>query len=289
MENFTDPSPVSILGTGAIGTAAARILLRAGQPVVVWNRTRQRTAELAAAGAGVADSAAAALAAAPLSLLTLTDHRAVAAVLDQATGELPGRTVITLTTGSPEDARRTADRVANLGADYLDAGLQTSPEDLGTAAATILYSGLEDAFARHRATLARLSTPRYVGPSPDAAAVWDLALFGVWYDAQLGLLRALDTARAYGIELTEFTETAAAQLRHVVDGAPTTAAEVATRDYPRGPATLAEHLPVLDQLGELRTGNRLADGGLGQAAERIRQLIGAGHGQDGLSALLRVS
>lgn len=287
MAYFTDPSPVSVLGTGAIGSAVARILLGAGQPVVVWNRTRRRTEELAAAGAEVADSAGAALAATPLSLLTPTDHRAVAAVLDQATGGLPGRTVITLTTGSPEDARRAADRVKALGADHLAAGLQTGPEDLGTEHATILYAGPEPAFVRHRTTLERLSTPRYVGPAPGAAAVWDLALFGVWYDAQLGLLRALHTADQYGIDLAEFAGTAAIQLGHVVGSATATAGEVESRDYPRGPADLTEHLRVLDQLAELRTGNRLADGGIGQAAARARRLIDAGHGRDGLSGLLR--
>lgn len=152
-------------------------------------------------------------------------------------------------------------RLAGLGADHLDAGLQTSPADLGTARATILFAGPEQAFARPRATLERLSTPRYVGSSPGAAAVWDLALFGVWYDAQLGLRRAFDTASRYGIDLAEFAETAATQLRDVVDAATATAGEVATRNYPRGPADLTEHLPVLDQLAELRTGNRLAGGG----------------------------
>jgi hypothetical protein len=52
-------------------------------------------------------------------------------------------------TGTPRDARAAAERVAGLGADYLDAGLQASPATIGTDAATILYSGSRRAYERH--------------------------------------------------------------------------------------------------------------------------------------------
>ncbi|MGR6964250.1 NAD(P)-dependent oxidoreductase [Geodermatophilus sp. URMC 61] len=41
---------VAVLGTGAIGTAVARALLAALREVVVWNRTRHRTAAAVEAG-----------------------------------------------------------------------------------------------------------------------------------------------------------------------------------------------------------------------------------------------
>src|SRR6516225_4429169 len=42
---------VAVLGLGTMGAGMARSLLRAGMPVDVWNRTPERAADLAAAGA----------------------------------------------------------------------------------------------------------------------------------------------------------------------------------------------------------------------------------------------
>lgn len=277
---------VAVLGTGAIGTAVVRRLLATGTDVVAWNRTAARLADLAAAGVRPAATPGEAVAAGDLTLVALTDYRAVLDVLGQLEPPLSGRTIAVLCTGTPDDARAAAERVAALGADYLDAGVQTAPENIGTDDAVILYGGSPDAFARHRDTLSQLSPPRFVGATPEAAAVWDLALFGIWYDAQLGLLRALQLAADAGIDLDEFTQTAATQLGHVVAAAPDTAAELAAADYPRGPASLDEHLPLVRQLVEMRAGSRLGDGGLAEIGRVVERLIDRGHGAAGLTAVL---
>jgi 3-hydroxyisobutyrate dehydrogenase len=49
--------PVAVLGTGIMGSAMARNLLKAGLPATVWDRSPAATSELAAAGARVAPSA----------------------------------------------------------------------------------------------------------------------------------------------------------------------------------------------------------------------------------------
>ena len=276
---------VTVVGTGAIGRAVATTLLAAGRPVMVWNRTATRARELVDAGAVAARSLQDAVTASALTLVTLKDYEAVDAVLAQLDGDLSGRSLAVLSTGTPADARQAHERVEQLGADYLDAGVQTSPEDIGTDAATILYSGSRGAFERHRSTLELLSTPRFVSEDPQAAALWDLTLFGVWYDAQLGLLRALETVQAAGIDLDEFAETAATQLGHVVHGAAATAAELRDADFPRGPADLDEHLVVVRQLVEMRSASGLGDGGLGQVGRVIDSLVADGRGSQGLTAV----
>lgn len=225
--------------------------------------------------------------ASPLTLITVTNYRAVTAVLDQLAGDLSGTTLVVLCTGTPAEAQVASDRAERMGAQYVDAGVQTQPADIGTKVATILYSGSEGGFSAHRHTLELLGTPRFVGSDPTAAAVWDLVLFGLWYDAQVGLLRAFEAVNAAGIDLADFTKTAQIQLGHVVDSAAATATEVAAGDYPRGPADLNEHLPVLGQLVELRRTTRLGDGGLQRVHDVVTQIIDDGHGHDGLTALLR--
>ncbi|GGS90992.1 6-phosphogluconate dehydrogenase [Planobispora rosea] len=275
---------VAVIGTGAVGSAVTRRLLTGGHEVVVWNRTASRSAGLVAEGALPAGSIGEAASSGTLILLTLTDYAAVRQCLAALDTDLSERTVIGMYTGTADDARRAARRVTALGAHYLDAGIQAAPEMIGTDAATILYSGSRSAFERHRTTLELLSRPRFVGEAPQAAAVWDLALFGVWYDAQLGLLRALDTVRETGIDIAEFSDTAATQLGHVVTGIPTAVSELLQAAYPAGPATLTEHLTVVRHLIELRSGGRLGDGGLPAVAARIEALIADGRGDEGLTA-----
>lgn len=279
-------SRVAVIGTGAIGSAVVRRLRARGHDVVVWNRTPSRSAELVDVEAVPAGSLREAASSSTLILLTLTDHAAVRECLDALGTDLSGRTVIAMCTGTAHDARLAAQRVAGLGGRYLDAGIQASPEMIGTDAATILYSGSRTAFQHHSATLGLLSTPRFVGETPEAAAVWDLALFGVWYDAQLGLLRALDTAREAGVDVVEFSRTAGTQLGHVVTAVSDTVSELQRDTYPPGPASLTEHLTVIRQLMELRAGQRLGNGGLSEVSARIEALIADGRAGEGLTAAI---
>lgn len=277
----------SVLGVGAVGAKVAQALLAAGTVVTVWNRTPGRADTLVGRGAVPADSAAEAATASPLVILCLTNYSAVGEVLDNISEVLAGRTVVTLSTGSPEDARHAARAVEQAAGAYLDGGLQIpASEALGTDAATILYSGPRAAFDAHRAALETLGSARYLGADPAAAAVQDLALFGLWYDAQIGYLRTLETVRSAGIDVEDFAPLAATQLGHVVHAATDTAREVSTRSYPRGPADLTEHAPVLDQLTELRRNQRLGTGDLDHVHGLVRQRIGQGRGQEGLTSIL---
>lgn len=275
---------VTVVGTGAIGGAVSRRLLEAKQAVVVWNRTAGRIQELTDLGATTAPSLQAAVTASGLTLMTLKDYQAVQDVLGQLDGDLSGRTIAVLCTGSPGDAELARDRVEQLGAHYLDAGVQTSPEDMGTDRATILYSGSGISFKRHQQVLRLLSVPHFVGTSPPAAAVWDLALFGLWYDAQFGLLRALDTVKAAGIDIDAFAQTAAIQLEHVIKATATTASELRQGEFPRGPADLHEHLVVVRQLIEMRVRSQFGDGGLSHLSDLIESMVADGRGDQGLNA-----
>lgn len=277
---------VSVLGTGAVGSRVARILSAKGSRVTVWNRTAARADPLLREGAVRAATASDAVASSPLVIASFTDYTGVHEVLRQAENALRDRTFVALTTGSPEEAREAARQAAAAGADYLDGGLQSAPEDIGTDAARIFYSGPPEVFEKHRSTLAVLGSAGYAGADPGAAAVMDLALFGLWYDGQLGYLRALETVRAAGVDVEDFAPMAAAQLGHVVAGAEDTAREVASRTFPRGPADLTEHEPVLNKLVALRSGQRLGDGELDVVLRLIRERVERGRGGEGLNAIL---
>ncbi|GIG91295.1 NAD(P)-dependent oxidoreductase [Plantactinospora endophytica] len=278
---------VSVLGTGALGTALARLLLDRGHRVTVWNRTPGKAQALGAAGAAVAGSPDAAVAAGDLVFLCLTDYPAVDQVLDAVTDALPGRVVVNLATGAPEPAQRTADRVGRAGADYLDGVLQGSPGQLGGAGITLLHSGSAAAFGTYRSTLEQLGTTHYLGPDPGQACRYDLALLGLWYEAQLAYLNAMVLVGATGPdELAAFAGLAGRQLGYVTGATGETAREVAERRYPRGPADLTEHAPVLDELLRQRGTAGLSTAHLRHLRDAVRRRIDQGHGAEGLTGVI---
>jgi 3-hydroxyisobutyrate dehydrogenase len=74
------PEPVAFLGVGAMGHAMATSTLRAGIPVVVWNRGTGSTRDLAELGADVADTPAEAVRRAGIVVTMVTDADAVMSV-----------------------------------------------------------------------------------------------------------------------------------------------------------------------------------------------------------------
>ena len=72
--------PVAVLGIGAMGHGMAASALRAGIPVVVWNRRREATEDLAGRGAQVATSAADAARRSAIVVTMVTDADAVISI-----------------------------------------------------------------------------------------------------------------------------------------------------------------------------------------------------------------
>ncbi|WP_406264406.1 NAD(P)-dependent oxidoreductase [Streptomyces sp. NBC_00191] len=86
-----NPPVVAVLGTGIMGAAMARSLLRAGLSVRAWNRTREKAEALVADGAYCAESPQDAVAGADVVLTMLTDGpRVLAAMRAASAGLAPG-------------------------------------------------------------------------------------------------------------------------------------------------------------------------------------------------------
>lgn len=110
---------VAHLGLGRMGSGIAANLRQAGFPLVVWNRTPGRSADLEAQGARAAATAAEAVQGAEVVVSNLFDDASALAVLDGDDGMLaglsPGAVHVSTTTISPSAARRLAERHAEHG------------------------------------------------------------------------------------------------------------------------------------------------------------------------------
>ena len=113
---------VAVLGTGIMGAAMARNLLRAGHEVSVWNRDGAKTEPLAADGARRAASPSDAVKAADVVLTMLFDAAAVEDVMRAAApGVRPGMAWVQSTTVGVQDVPVLAKLAAELGLDLVEA------------------------------------------------------------------------------------------------------------------------------------------------------------------------
>jgi len=116
---------VGFIGLGLMGKPMAQNLLRAGFPLVVWNRTRVKAEDVVRAGAKLAASPRETAAQCDVLITIVSDPPALEDVLWGAHGALDGlragSLLIDSSTVSPEMARRLAGGCANRHVDFLDA------------------------------------------------------------------------------------------------------------------------------------------------------------------------
>ena len=186
---------VTVIGLGAMGSALARAFLGAGHGVSVWNRTEERAAPLVALGAAAAGSAAEAAASSPVCVVCIDNYDSTRRLIENPglREALSGRTLVQLSTGTPEEARNLCAWLSGQGVQYLDGAIMPYPDGIGAADAQILFAGPASLYDACRPVLACLGGDlRHVGEEIGAAAVLDMALLthqlanylGVWHGAR---------------------------------------------------------------------------------------------------------
>lgn len=173
---MTDRLSVAVLGLGTMGSRMARRLLAAGFPVTVYNRTRDKTAPLVAAGARAADTPRDAVAGAAVAIGMVADDRASREIWLGGDGALDaaakGTVVIESSTLSVEWVRELAAAAAARGLDCLDAPVTGSRLQAGDGQLNFLVGGRADVLARVEPVLAVMAKSiTHLGPAGSGALV----------------------------------------------------------------------------------------------------------------------
>lgn len=165
---------VAFVGLGAMGSRIAANLLQAGFTLKVYNRDRAKTAALAAQGAAVADSPAAAAQGAAFVVSIVADDAASRAVMLGEKGVLAGAAkgtvVIDSSTNSPALARELGAAAAAKQVAYLDAPVSGSLAQAQGKELVFLVGGDQAAFEQAQplfAAMGRLAR-RIGGPGHGA-------------------------------------------------------------------------------------------------------------------------
>lgn len=136
---------VAVLGTGYMGAPMARNIAAAGHAVRVWNRSRDRAAPVADAGATVAVSPADAVRGADIVITMLSDGPVVAEVIDAAAdGLAAGAVWLQMSTVGGRWAADLADRADELGVTYVDAPVLGTRHPAETGELVVLASGADE-------------------------------------------------------------------------------------------------------------------------------------------------
>ncbi len=277
---------VTVIGLGPMGRAMAAAYLDAGYEVTVWNRSAGKDADLVARGAHRAASAAEAVRASALTVLSLIDIDALHTTLADA--DLAGRTLANLSSGAPDKAREAARWAEARGAAYLTGGVNVPPSGVGKPESSIFISGPEAVYRAHRATLDVLATTDFRGTDPGHAQLYYQLNMIMFWTAFTGFQQAVAVARANGL-------TAADILPYI---AGTTDSMRGFLDFYAPRIDADDHAGLVDRLAMCAAGvehvlHTAADAGvdtgiLAAHAELYRRGVEAGFGDDSSTRLIQL-
>ena len=164
------------IGLGAMGGRTADRLLGKGHTVIGHNRTKSKAQWLLDKGMQWGDSPRAVAAGADVTFIMVTDTKALNAVADGPDGVLaglgPGKTVVDMSTVSPEASRALAAQVRAKGAEMLDCPVSGSVSTLEAGKATMMVGGDKATYDRVHPLLLDIGPKAtYVGASGQAVSM----------------------------------------------------------------------------------------------------------------------
>ncbi|MFD7658697.1 NAD(P)-dependent oxidoreductase [Actinosynnema sp. NPDC059797] len=280
------PTPVTVVGLGLMGRVLAETFLRAGHPTTVWNRSPEKAGPLVEQGAHHAGSPRDAVAASPLVVVCVSDHAAVRELLDPLGDLLGDRVLVNLTSSTSAQARETAAWAARHDGTYLDGAIMAATQAIGTAEATLLYSGPRSAFEEHEPVLGLLGTTVHLGEDHGLSSLHDVALLGVMWGVLNGFLQGAALLGEAGVGAGAFTPFVDTLLTTVGSWLPGYARQIDDDAFPPLDATLDTHRAAIDHLVE-------ENESVGVNAELPRLFLAladraaaSGHGGSGYAALI---
>jgi len=163
------------LGTGRTGAAMSRRLVDAGKDVTVWNRTRSKTDDLAAAGAKVAGTIAD-LSAADIVFIMVTSPDDLRQVVTGESGLLSAETlpqvVVDCSSVSVEASAEIRQALTERGVGFLAAPISGNPHVVAEGNSILMASGPKDVFEVVQPYLNTISkTAVWVGEAEQARVV----------------------------------------------------------------------------------------------------------------------
>jgi 3-hydroxyisobutyrate dehydrogenase len=210
MANMIDQQPIGFIGLGTMGDPIALNLRKAGYLLVVWNRSAEKCARLAAAGAEVAPDPAGVFAACTTVITMLADGNAIDAVLARGTPffelRMSGCTVLNMSTVEPAYSQALADDIRAAGGSFVEAPVSGSRSPAERGELVAMLAGLPEDIDRVVALLAPMCKGTFrCGPVPGALRM-KLAINVFLITMVTGLAEAAHFASLQGLDMRCFSD-----------------------------------------------------------------------------------
>jgi 3-hydroxyisobutyrate dehydrogenase len=201
-------SLTGFIGLGIMGQPMALNLVRAQVPLLAWNRTPEKAAPLAEAGAEIAAGPAEVLARSDVVFVMLADGDAVDAVLARGTpsfaGRVAGRTVVHMGTTSPGYSQGLEADVRRAGGRYAEAPVSGSRVPAQAGELVAMLAGEPEATRAVRPLLGPMCREvTDCGPVP-SGMVAKLATGIFLITLVAGLAESVQFAERHGLDLSQF-------------------------------------------------------------------------------------
>lgn len=256
----TASRPVGFIGLGLMGEPMALNVLRAGIPLIVWNRSAGKTALLERAGATVANGPADVFERCGVTILMLRNEEATDFVLARhAAGfgsRVSGRTIVNMATPSPGYSTALEAEILAHDGHYLEAPVSGSRKPAEAGQLVAMLAGAPETIARARPTLNRMCRTLVDCGSTPNALIMKFAVNLFMICMVTGLAEATHFAQCHGIDLAKFVA--------VLDASPMAsdvsrvkAAKLAAHDY-AAQATIPNVLENISLIAEAARAGRTA-------------------------------
>lgn len=202
-------SEITVVGLGAMGSALAGALLKAGRKVTVWNRSSEKMDALIDQGAIGAASLGDAVRASTRIIICIDNYDLTAELFEppEVSAHLDGRTVIQMSTGTPKDAESGETLFHRYGAGYLDCAIMVNPVLVGTNEGQILIAGPEHVYQDCLSYFQNLGGKlHYLGANARSSAALDMAILSRFTCAIIGSLHGAQICEAEGVSLDQFAD-----------------------------------------------------------------------------------
>ena len=278
---------VSVIGLGVMGSALANTLLQNGYSVTVWNRSPEKAAALVAAGASLADNAAAAIEASPATIVCIATHGRTIELLQDCAASLAGKTVIELSTGGTEEAERLAALLDEHGAEWLIGIINAYPHMIGGDDTVLSIVGDPQTWDKWQKVIRTLGgSSSHFGTEAGMAAVLFAALFTTRQGFMWGMMFGALVCRKAGIPLDVFSDQVPVSLGMLPNYHKYFAATAPGGRFDNPPASMTTYAAALDDALATFEAIGAPDELPRLFSELARRGVDAGLGDKALTALI---
>lgn len=276
-----------MIGLGAMGSVLARLLLAKGERVTVWNRSEAKARPLVDAGGIFTPDIEQAVAENDIILICLFDYAATEQVLRGVS--LEGKTIVQLSTGTPQDARKMAESFSSRGAAYLDGAILATPSQMGGNGTPIFLSGSKAAWTETEPVLRILGGGlHYMGEAPGAASAWDIAALSTMFGMMIGFLNGARIMETEGMSVADLGQMILGISPVLGEMVKDTADDIQQQRYADPQSSIDICAGTFDLMMRMSKENGMDGGFAGFAGQLFFKAQEAGFGQERISALMKI-